>query len=458
MRNKAFIAAVLTLGLGLGTIGISTQEKDIKGNNKYSKIYNLINDVKRNNIEQDNEDDFQDDYEVIPFDEFIGEDIKYLNKEEIKKLKELYDTVVEYEIQASKARDEFEDLLEELSETKGIELDNQDEESCGESCGIDYDETQGTEEGQDFIVNILEEIKDQIDSDLYEKILALYEKGVQAENENNYEEADKVWNQIDEILKENGINLDEFIGEGENEEIYAAFNVVNGKIEIIKDSNIKKPSLSDMKKYDLLWERVKRLVPKSYLNRISKFNINTDGEGGVLAYVYGVDDNGEKWSMSIDKKDAINEDGKLDNSELNNTIIHEFAHILTLNNSQMKKEINNESKTYTTDEGTTTEKAYLNKFYNKFWKNIYNEWQKAQESEDAREAFYDKYEEQFVSDYAPTNPEEDIAESFTHFVTQDKPKGNSVKEKKMLFFYEFDEAVKLRNEIRENLKKISALK
>jgi len=48
----------------------------------------------------------------------------------------------------------------------------------------------------------------------------------------------------------------------------------------------------------------------------------------------------------------------------------------------------------------------------------------------------------FVSEYATTNPVEDIAESFTQFVIQDKPKGDSVKDQKMLFFYKFEEMIR----------------
>ncbi len=42
---------------------------------------------------------------------------------------------------------------------------------------------------------------------------------------------------------------------------------------------------------------------------------------------------------------------------------------------------------------------------------------------------------------------EDIAESWTHFVLQPKPAGDTVSEKKVLFFYDFPELVELREEI-----------
>jgi len=450
MKNKAFIAAILTLGIGLGTLGVATQAKETTGD--FNKVYNVAKEKKAYNLEQDNdaEEYIEDKYESISFEDFLGEDIKKFDSSEIEKLKKLFETAEKYELEAVKAWDEFQNILENIAKIKGITLNEYDEQECE----INNEEAQAPEDGQDFFVEFLQEIKKEIGSNLYEKLVKLYDKGISSENEKNFEEADKIWNEIDEILKEKGFNTEELFGEGENEELFASFNVLNGKIEINQEEKIEKISQEDMRKYEMLWERVKRLVPKSYMDRIANFNINSDGKDGILAYVEGVDEKGEKWAMSIDKKDAIKEDGKLDNKELNYTIIHEFAHILTLNNSQMKKEIDDEKKTYTTDEGTTLDKSYLNKYYQKFWKSIYEEWTKAQESEDSMMDFYDKYEKHFVSDYASTNPEEDIAESFTEFVIQDKPKGNSVKEKKMLFFYEFEEMIKLRNEIRENLKRI----
>ena len=52
-----------------------------------------------------------------------------------------------------------------------------------------------------------------------------------------------------------------------------------------------------------------------------------------------------------------------------------------------------------------------------------------------------------MTDYAATNPGEDIAESFTSFVMEPKPDGDTIAEEKVLFFYEYPELVQLRAEI-----------
>jgi hypothetical protein len=57
------------------------------------------------------------------------------------------------------------------------------------------------------------------------------------------------------------------------------------------------------------------------------------------------------------------------------------------------------------------------------------------------------YQDQFVTDYAPTSPVEDIAESWTFFVLSPKPELNSIANEKILFFYEYPELVELRTQI-----------
>ena len=61
--------------------------------------------------------------------------------------------------------------------------------------------------------------------------------------------------------------------------------------------------------------------------------------------------------------------------------------------------------------------------------------------------FYRKYSDQFLTEYAATSPEEDIAESWAFFILSPKPEQNSIANEKILFFYEYSELVQLRQEI-----------
>ena len=58
--------------------------------------------------------------------------------------------------------------------------------------------------------------------------------------------------------------------------------------------------------------------------------------------------------------------------------------------------------------------------------------------------FYEKYQSRFVNQYASTDPVEDIAESWTAFVSRPTPSGNSVAEQKIKFFSQFPESIELR--------------
>ena len=160
-----------------------------------------------------------------------------------------------------------------------------------------------------------------------------------------------------------------------------------------------------------------------------------------------------RWMLHVDIVDAQNPD------ELTYTLIHEFAHVLTLNETQVAfdmevfNEPDNESvyeeaeascPTYFPGEGCSLRQSYINAFFDAFWSDIYPDWL---ESDPDSDEFYQAYEDQFVTDYAATNPGEDIAESFTAFVLEPKPDGDTIAEEKVLFFYNYPELVQLRAEI-----------
>ena len=73
------------------------------------------------------------------------------------------------------------------------------------------------------------------------------------------------------------------------------------------------------------------------------------------------------------------------------------------------------------------------------------------------EETYTKYPDRFHSDYAATNPGEDVAEVFSHFVMlNDIPAGKTIADQKIKLFYKYPELVILRDKIRKNMDVISA--
>jgi len=277
-----------------------------------------------------------------------------------------------------------------------------------------------------------------------------------SESDPESEELDDIYEELTSLLDNKGLNGEELINQVETRSIdLAAFNVVDGKISLRKDSVIPADEITEqeMKDYKLLWSQTKKIVPKSHMDMLKLFVINTDGKDNVLAYVNQENDELTKWRMVLDIKDALDEDGRYI-KEYDETIAHEFAHIMTLNATQMQETVTDKN-TYVGDEGTTTKSSYLNRFYQKFWTAIYEEHQNSVDpmdmSGDSAYAFYEKYENDFVSDYAATNPEEDIAETFRVFIFTERPTGNDIKDQKILFMYADESLVKLRQAIRKNL-------
>jgi len=122
---------------------------------------------------------------------------------------------------------------------------------------------------------------------------------------------------------------------------------------------------------------------------------------------------------------------------------------LTLNNTQVESAVGDQScNNYFTGEGCSNADSYINKIYEIGWADIEGELNNINTDDDFYD-FYDKYADRFVTEYAATNPGEDVAEVFTVFVTMDsRPTGNSIADQKIKAMYEFPELVELRDQIR----------
>ena len=91
--------------------------------------------------------------------------------------------------------------------------------------------------------------------------------------------------------------------------------------------------------------------------------------------------------------------------------------------------------------------SYLDDFYHTFWTDYLHDRLANPDSY----GFYLRHQADFVTDYATTDPSEDIAESFTYFVLWDAPEGDAVWEEKLNFFYRYPELVEFRTQARARL-------
>ncbi len=222
------------------------------------------------------------------------------------------------------------------------------------------------------------------------------------------------------------------------------------------------PYQEDRAAHQAIWSYFSSLIPLEQRSYLSKFSIFTDGEDEVFAAVGQDADDPTRWVLAVDIVDAVNQ------QELTYSLIHEYGHLLTLNGAQVdldadlffqqdNAELIDEAAascpTFFPGEGCSNDDSYINQFYQRFWVDLEDEYLEIQtiedeaEYEDAVADFYERYADQFVTDYAATNPGEDIAESWTAFVLQPRPTGNSIAEQKVLFFYDFPELVELRGRV-----------
>jgi hypothetical protein len=251
-----------------------------------------------------------------------------------------------------------------------------------------------------------------------------------------------------------------------DDEIYLVTYDANGNIisnpyyeESVPDEL--KDEQRDRSTHEAIWNYFVRLIPREERDFLTQFSIVTDGNGNILAAV-GQTNDPKEWVLEVDILDSSNQ------YVLTVSLLHEFAHLLTLNSTQVPPSIpvfNNPNSDeiyqrevdacsqYFPGEGCSNPNSYINQFFDRFWPDLYAEWQEidAEEDEDTYydllDHFYETYEDQFLSEYAPTSPAEDIAESFTYFVLAPKPESASIADEKISFFYEFPELVELRGQI-----------
>lgn len=184
-----------------------------------------------------------------------------------------------------------------------------------------------------------------------------------------------------------------------------------------------------------IWDVFVILFPAERLDGIFVSFEIFSGDDGTVAYVYPVDESLEEWVMGYNMDEANDYP-----EEIVLTLVHEYAHVLSLQAGQF--EPSNEASCatfYTEEEGCAATNSYIYAFYAEFWTGT-----DPNNEGDGRGSDY-------VSEYAMTNIAEDFAETFMTFViNDDRPTGKTGGDRKIKFMYGYPELVSLRNTIRAN--------
>ncbi len=230
------------------------------------------------------------------------------------------------------------------------------------------------------------------------------------------------------------------------------------------------PNLStlehDTQTQERIWKYFAAIIPADQRSELAYYIVATDGKGGMLASVEAFSGQSDAWALVVDPADV----GRP--RDLTFTLLHEFGHLLTLNSSQVRPDqavLDNPGNLqmyaqeaascprYFASVGCSQQNSYIDQFFGLFWTKIYTEWSSVNAAKDQPDylallgRFYRGHATQFVTPYASTSPEEDMAETWAAFVLNPKPADDSIAHRKVLFYYGFPELVDLRNRIISNI-------
>ena len=201
-----------------------------------------------------------------------------------------------------------------------------------------------------------------------------------------------------------------------------------------------KPSAPDQRLWDLFRKVAGDTDIRQYLQT---FEVFSDTNNGSAASVWA-SQTGGKWHMNVNAAFAG------DRKDLIHTMVHEYGHIVTLNVTQIAG-VGGSCPNYQIPEGCTKSESYINQFQRKFRAKFGQDIPLDGAGQEEVQSFYEVYKSDFVTDYAASNPGEDMAESWAFFVLRAKPAGSSGAEQKVQFFYSYLQLTQLREQIRGRL-------
>lgn len=183
------------------------------------------------------------------------------------------------------------------------------------------------------------------------------------------------------------------------------------------------------------WRRWVQLVPASSRWRVGRFEVT---EGDYDGQVEPFSDSLQVWTLRI---------AELDDDLLDVALIHELGHLVSLEPGELHPatdgSVERGCTTYFSVEGCARNGSLVAGFVEAFWNDELLDL--------TGEERFELDPTSFVSRYAATNPGEDIAETFVHFVYGLLPDGDTVADAKVRLLWEFPDLVDLRAALRRGL-------
>ena len=182
---------------------------------------------------------------------------------------------------------------------------------------------------------------------------------------------------------------------------------------------------------------------EEYINEIQFVSDkDTDEEASVIVS----DGDPYKWVLRINLGFSDERDAK---KNLIYSLVHEYAHIFSLNDTQVDGFVEGECPNLFISEGCANPGSYIDDFENAFWADLDAD----PDSEDFG-GYYENAEDDFVTEYAATNAIEDFAETFAHYVLKDTTEFEGVAADKIQFMVDSSDIKSEVQRIRKALEKV----
>ena len=195
-----------------------------------------------------------------------------------------------------------------------------------------------------------------------------------------------------------------------------------------------------------IWSLLTRIMtPEETVRTIAAFKIGDDPESTRTAWVSEHGSGSGRWTVGVNLARSI------DPTQVAATLIHEYAHIISLRDGQVVP-AGEQCTTVLLPEGCALPGGYLDAFHNAFWTDYgLDATGPANANIAGAVHLLRMFPDAFVSEYAAMNVAEDFAESFAAYVHVGPTAPADAVGGKLAFFDRYEEMVQIRERIRAAL-------
>ncbi len=220
----------------------------------------------------------------------------------------------------------------------------------------------------------------------------------------------------------------------------AAFRVVDDRLESFGVAD----ALVD--EGERIWARFVAIVPPERRQSVTVLFLWDNLRGGASVIRHW---NLDEWQLSVDR--AVTAEA------LDELLLHEFAHMLTLNLDEMSVVADTAAcATVMVGSACAHSDSVIAAFHDRFWSEEVRALTAFLSTYEQRRQYFESNDTDFVTAYALTNVAEDLAESFVRFVVDDLPPPqvsplDTVVMRKVRFLATRSGLIELRHDMRQNL-------